>query len=379
MFINNNESPLRVCHIIGSGVRGGIESVVFNYYRFIDRSKIQFDFVIHADSPYDIPDDIKMLGCKIHKVPSYKYLSAYISSLKKIFKENNYTIVHSHITALSVFPLYAAKMAGVPIRIAHSHSTAGRGRGELARNIVKFALKQFSCVYPTHFMGCSNYATKWLFGESFCRKNGYQVLWNALDLDRFKYSEKVRNQVRRELDIEDKIVIGHIGRFMPQKNHAFLIDIFAEMQKLNNKTALLLIGDGPLKAKTEEKVRNLGLANSVHFLGIRDDIPSLYCAMDLFLLPSLYEGLPVTTVEAQSIGLPCLVSDTTPDKALTALEKKAPLDISPREWAIRALEHAKTLVTPQHEMLSKMGYDIRIENRKLVEYYLRLFAKCSSN
>jgi glycosyltransferase EpsF len=292
--------------VIGSIAKGGVEAVVFNYYRTIDRERVQFDFIIDEDSPNEIPNDIQELGCRVYKIPSYRHLPAYMKSLKRIFAEGQYRIVHSHMNTLSVFALSAAKRAGVPVRSAHSHSTAGKG--EFARNIMKYALRPFSRVCPTHLFACSEYAGRWLFGDRAFEKGEVTVIRNAIDTSKFRFNAQTRERVRRELGVTDKLVIGHVGRFMPQKNHTFLLDIFAEVHRKKPDSVLLLIGDGELRQAMEEKAEWLGLGDSVMFLGARDDVHELYQAMDEFVLPSLYEGLAVVRVEAASAGLPCLVS-----------------------------------------------------------------------
>jgi glycosyltransferase EpsF len=373
---SDSHAPIRVAHVIGKVAKGGVESVVFNYYRFIDRNKVQFDFIIDDDSPCDIPVEILSLGCRVYRIPSYRHLNSYIAALKKIFREEKPEIVHSHMNTLSLFSLYAAKDAGVPIRIAHSHSTAGAGRGEVFRNAFKSILKNFSCIYPTHFMGCSAYAAKWLFGERFCANREYTVLNNALDLDRFSFDENLRDGIRKELGLGDAFVVGHVGRFMPQKNHGFLIDVFREIHEMDPRAKLLLVGDGPLKNDVRKKVCVHALEDNVLFLGARDDVPRLYGAMDFFLLPSLYEGLPVTIVEAQCIGLPCLVSDSITDEAiLTDWGKRMSLENSPKEWAQEVMTHAKLGRVPQKEALARSGFDIRKEAVALDTLYERLLVE----
>ena len=269
---------------------GGVESVVMNYYRNIDKSKVQFHFICDEDST-DIPyEEIEKLGGKVIIVPPYQKLFKYQKELYKIFKENSYKIVHSHINALSVFPLRVAKKAGVPIRIAHSHSTSNKK--EWKKNIVKNILRPFSKVYANHFFACTKHAGEWLFGKKIIERKELNVINNAIDLKKFEFNEKTREDLRKELGIkEDTMVIGHIGRFMKQKNHDFLIDVFNELIKKNENSILMLIGQGPLLNDMKQKVRDLKIEDKVKFIGQVTDVEKYYNIMDIFLFPSIYEGL----------------------------------------------------------------------------------------
>ena len=269
---------------------GGVESVVMNYYRNIDKSKVQFHFICDEDST-DIPyDEIEKLGGKVIVVPPYQKLFKYQKELYKIFKENNYKIVHSHINALSVFPLRIAKKAGVPIRIAHSHSTSNKK--EWKKNLIKDVLRPFSKIYANQFFACTEHAGKWLFGKKVLERKELNVINNAIDLKKFEFNEKIREDLRKELGIkEDTIVIGHIGRFMRQKNHEFLIDVFNELYKKNQNTVLILIGQGPLLNEIKQKARNLNIEDKIKFIGQITDVEKYYNIMDVFVFPSIYEGL----------------------------------------------------------------------------------------
>ena len=356
--------------IIGKWVGGGVEAVIMNYYRHINHNRIQFDFICDSDSTNIPYDEIEKLGGRVILVPPYQKLPSYIKELKKVLKENNYQIVHSNINTLSVFPLYAAKKAGVPIRIAHSHSTSNKK--EWKKNLIKNLLKPFSKVYATNYMCCSELAGKWLFGTKEFNKGKVYLLNNAIDLDQFQYNEKTRISKRKQLGIESNtFVVGHIGRFVEQKNHRFLIDIFNELHKKNNNSILLLAGQGPLKKEMEEKVHALGIEDSVLFLGQRSDVDELYQAFDLFLLPSLYEGLPVVGVEAQASGNLCYLSDdmTKETKVLDSTVFMS-LDKNAEEWAEAILKDAKNYKKHNtKEEVSKNGFDIEKEADKLIKKY----------
>ena len=359
-----NLEPIRIAQVIGKWLGGGVESVVMNYYRHIDKNKIQFDFICDNDSTNIPYDEIEKLGGRVILVPPYQKVFEYQKELVKIFKENNYKIVHSHINTLSVFPLRAAKKAGVPIRIAHSHSTTNKK--EWKKNLLKQALRPFSKVYATDYMCCSELAGRWLFGDKEYDKGNVYLLNNAIDLDKFKYDEKIRKEKRKELNIkDDTLVIGHVGRFVEQKNHRFLIDIFNEVHKQNNNSLLILVGQGPLMEEIKRKVKNLGLEDCVKFLGQRTDVNELYNAMDLFLFPSLYEGLGMVLIEAQANGLPCIASTEIPEIAdISNNVQFYNLNDSIDTWL-------KNYEVKRFKYSGKYGsYNIKTEAKKLEKYYL---------
>ena len=365
------KEPIRIAHIVGKWLGGGVEAVIMNYYSHIDRDKVQFDLICDNDST-DIPyEEIEKLGGKVILIPPYQKVFKYIKELKRVLKEGEYKIVHSHINTLSVFPLYAAKKAGVPVRIAHSHSTTNKK--EWKKNLMKLALRPFAKTFATDYFACSELAGRWLFGDKTFDEGKVYVLNNAIDLDKFKYDEKIRKEKRKELKIkDDTIVIGHIGRFVEQKNHRGLIDIFNEIHKINNNTILLLAGQGPLMEEMKEKVKSLDLEKNVKFLGQRSDANELYQAFDVFLLPSLYEGLPVVGVEAQAAGLLCILSDdmTKETKVLETTEFLS-LSATPTVWAnilLQSLEKYKRKDTLNE--ITKNGFNIQEEAHKLDEKYI---------
>lgn len=372
--METKEEPIRIPQIVGKWLGGGIEAVVISEYLAMDKSKIQFDFICDEDStniPYDL---IEKNGGRVIIIPPYQKAFKYHKELKKVLKENNYKIVHSHISTMSVFSLFAAKCAGVPVRIAHSHSTTNKK--EKKKNLMKQVLRPFSKVFATNYMCCSELAGRWLFGNKEYDKGNVYLLNNAIDLDKFKYDEKLRKKKRKELGIkDDTLVIGHLGRFVAQKNHTFLIDIFNEIHKKNNNSILLLAGQGPLMKDIKNKVKGLNLDDSVKFLGQRNDANELYQAFDVFLLPSLYEGLPVVGVEAQASGLLCYLSDDmTKETKVLDITKFMSLNNTPEEWADNILDDVKKYkrIDTSKEMTAK-NFNIKEEAKKLEEYYLNLY------
>lgn len=355
--------PIRVAQIVGKMINGGVEAVVMNYYRFIDRAKIQFDFIVDEDSTYIPREEIESLGGRIYIVPPYQKINKYIPALIMLFKENKYQIVHSHINTLSVFPLYAAKKAGVPIRIAHNHSTAAPG--EWKKNILKYSLRPFAKVYATHYAACSRHAGEWLFGKKSVERGEVTIFNNAIDLDKFKYDENVRNEVRKELGLEGKFVIGHVGRFCYQKNQEFLIDIFEEVHRQNPNAVLMLVGDGPDRAKIEEKIKMI--RNMVMLLGNRTDVYRLYSAMDVFVFPSRYEGFGIAALEAQFCGIKTVMSERVPQDAIISDGAiTIPLDFPMSKWVMEILKQDDHRNNLNERALE---YDIKLQSIKLIKYY----------
>ena len=363
-----SKNVVRVAHIIGKWLGGGVEAVVMNYYRNIDRSKIQFDFICDNDSTNIPYKEIDELGGRVILIPPYQKPFKYHKELKKVLKDNHYKIVHSHINTMSIFPLFAAKCACVPVRIAHSHSTTNKK--EWKKNLVKLVLRPFAKVFATDYVACTKHAGKWMFGK----KENVFILNNAIDLDKFKYNEKVRKEKRKELKIDnDTLVIGHAGRFVAQKNHDYIIDIFNEVHKENKNSVLVLVGQGPLMDSIKNKVKSLNIDDSVIFLGQRDDIDELYQAFDIFLFPSLYEGLGMVLVEAQVSGLRSYASTEVPKIAkVTENVDFLDLDCAPEIWATLILNQDNENKRRSYiDEISSKGYNIKIENKKLEDYYLR--------
>ena len=367
------KEPIRVAQIIGKWVGGGVEAVVMNYYRNIDKSKIQFDFICDDDSTNIPYDEIEALGGKVILIPPYQNVFKYQKKLKRVLKEGNYQIVHSHINTLSVFSLFAAKCAKVPVRIAHSHSTTNKK--EWKKNLLKILLRPFVKLFATDYMACTEHAGRWMFGNKKFDKGNVYLLNNAIDLEKFKYNKNIRKRIREELRIpNDTYVIGHIGRFVEQKNHRFLLDIFNHYQKSNDNCILLLIGQGPLVHEMKEIVKKYNIENKVLFLGQKENVNDYYNSFDLFLFPSLYEGLGMVMVEAQVNGLICLASSEVPKNAavLNAV-KFNDLNDSINNWC-NIIENFNTKYNRNilDESFCKAGYSITIEASKLLDKYLEL-------
>ncbi len=368
---------IRVAHIMGKMVSGGVESVVMNYYRNIDKNELQFDFIIDEDSTYIPYEEIENMGGNIILVPPYQKLFSYINNLKVVLQENDYKIVHSHLNVLSIFPLYVAKKINIPIRIAHSHSTSNKK--EWKKNIVKNMLRPFSKVNANHYFCCSELAGRWLFGNKVYVDSKVKLINNAINIDKFAYNEEIRCTVRSKLEIEGKCVIGHVGRFVKQKNHIGLINIFNEIYKKEPNSILLLAGDGPLLDSIKNEVNNLNLTSAVKFLGVRSDINEIMQAIDIFLLPSLYEGLPVVGIEAQASGALCILSDNmTKETKVIDTTKFIKIEDNAEELAIEILELYKDFKRKDtRQEIIDANFDIKTEAKKLQNYYIELYRQVS--
>ena len=364
--------PVRIAHVIGKARNGGVEAAVLNYYKYIDRTKIQYDFLIYEDSTHIPEQFIKDLGGNIIIIPPYQKPFAYHKALYQLFTRNHYPLVYSHINTLSVFPLFAAWRAGVPIRAAHSHTTAGRG--EFKRNVMKYTLRNFSRTFATEWCACSRLAGAFQFGRK-AMDSGRVIIWpNAIEVERFAFNEAVRQEMRKYLKLEDKFVVGHAGRFMKQKNHSFLIDIFAEIHRRRDDAVLLLMGDGPLMDDITAKVMRLGLNDCVIFAGNVSDMERYYQAMDVFVFPSLYEGLGIVAVEAQVCGLPVLCSTEIPDEAkICDALRFMSLKDSAADWAREALRISNGHIRRDMSSYAReAGFDVKAQAKKLTEWYCGL-------
>lgn len=343
--------------------------MLMNYYRQMREKGIQFDFLVHRTEEGHYDREIASLGGRIYPMPQIRpgnYLR-YFKLLDDFFaKHREYKVVHSHMNENSGFVLRAARKAGVPCRIIHSHlSDLGLDYKYPFRLYARMAIKD----HPSDYFACSARAGEWLFGKRKPVSSKVTVLHNAVNAAEFRYNEAVRLAVRRELRAGDALVIGHIGRFNEQKNHRFLLQIFESIHRRNPNTLLVMAGDGHLRPLMEKEAEKRGIAHAVRFLGVREDVANLLQAMDLFLFPSLFEGLPVVLVEAQAAGLRCVVSDRiTREADITGRVTFLPLEQSPDEWSDAVLgmtyEHADT-----RSQLRARGYDAEAMAEWLSDYY----------
>ena len=370
---------IRVAQILGKMNGGGVEQVVMNYYRAIDREKIQFDFYLFKGSKYVPAEEIKALGGRIFVLPTLKHPARYLKVLRRLLEENGYNIVHCHLSTLSYLPLLAAKQAGVKTRILHNHSTSG-GVREWHRNIAKALLKPLARLNATDYFACSEYASRWIYGSravvplsepEIPGVKRVRLMPNAIDTEKFSFSEKKRREMRRELKIPESVqVFGHVGRFCPQKNQSFLVDVFREIHAQCKNSCLVMAGTGEDMELIRSKVISAGLSDRVIFAGQLADTSGFYSAIDCFLLPSNYEGLGMVAVEAQCAGLPCIVSQNVPDEAkIIPASQTLPLG-NAADWACAALCCSGIREKNSAGLVAARGYDIYKSAEALAEYYL---------
>lgn len=359
--------PIRVLQIVTYMGRGGLETMLMNYYRHIDRDKVQFDFLVHRDFEADYDREILALGGRIYHISRLiPWSASYKRELKNFFRSHSeYRIVHVHQDCLSSVALQCAKECGIPVRIAHSHSS------NAVKNIkypIKAYYKTQIVKYATHFWACGAQAGNWMF-------NGkkYEIVRNAIDIEKYQYALNIRQQIRSIFHLQRSLIVGHVGNFTPAKNHVFLIDIFAEIKKIRPDAKLLLVGGGEGMTAIQQKVEKLGLKDSVIFTGVRPDVNRLLQAMDVFVFPSLYEGLPVTMVEAQAAGLPCVISDKVPDECIVTegLVTVQKLSDSVGNWAKHIVSRANMQRKDTGEQIKAHGFDIAENAKWLEEFYLK--------
>lgn len=365
---------IRVLQCVNDMHRAGLETMLMNYYRHIDRDKIQFDFLTHRPYRSDYDDEIESLGGKIYYAPRLypQNYPKYFKWMKSFFDEHKeYKIVHSHIDAMSYLPLKAAKKANIPIRIAHSHNTS------IDRDF-KYLLKQYYrfkiTTVANYYCACGKEAGQFLFPQQHIK-----YIPNAIEINNFLYDEQEREKKRKELDVSNKIVLGHVGRLSYQKNHMFLLDIFKKVSQIHEDAILLLVGTGEKEQEIKNKIHDLCLDSKVLLLGKREDVNDIYQAMDIFVMPSLFEGVPVTGIEAQFAGLPCVFSDRVPQEVdFTGNCNFVGLDRDINVWVeiiLQAVSIKKR--DKQGENVRESKYNINIAKDILSDYYLSLMAELS--
>lgn len=362
---------MRVAQVIGKLADGGVEAVVNNYYRHTDAGSIQFDYFIDEDSERPPSPEMISRGARYYTVPSSRHMLRRVRALTRLFRQNGYTIVHAHMNTLNAPVLYAAWRAKAPVRISHNHSMGHPREGK--RNAVKQALRLTGGWFATMRLACGEAAGRWLFGSRAFDRGRVTVLPNAVDLSAYRFDPQARDRLREELGAGDRLVVGHAGRFTKQKNHGFLLEIFGALLEREPNAVLWLVGEGERKEEIRQLAERMGIADSVAFLGKRSDLAKLYSAMDCFLLPSLYEGVPLVGVEAQAAGLPCFFS-TEVSREVAALDEARfiPLDAPAGEWAA-AIAGGAPLADEQRtraaDRMQNGPYDLERTGRLLQEIY----------
>ena len=355
----------KILHLVYGLGHGGVESVIYNYFSRINN----YELIIGTQSILNekIIKKFEKIGFSVYELPEKKMgLIKYCKKLYQLIRKEKPDIIHCHMTMGNFLPNIVAFFAGVKIRISHSHFAYAE------KSIITSIYSCLGKIFSNRYMACTVDAAHYLFGKNI--KNVY-ILNNAIEVDKFKYSEKKRNLIRHKLNIENNFVIGNVGRFTHQKNHKFLIDIFMEITKLRKDAILLLIGNGELEEEIRSKIAELDLINNVIFLENREDINELMMAMDVFLFPTLFEGLGIVLIEAQSTGLKCICSKNVPkDVKVTKNIKFLDLQLPPEKWA-RECVNIDTIDRENIDFnaFKNSGYDIHDEVKKLENYYDNIF------
>lgn len=361
----------RVLNVIGKRPCGGIGSFVINYQSNFQPNIIKIDYLIFDDELQgDFDKKVSKLGSTVYVLPALKNrrLFSIWREIEKFFKVHaeEYVAVHLHSVNIAFMILTAARKNGIKNLLAHSHATM---YSDKKLNGIR---NYFLCLnlnkQATMYLACSRAAGQFLFGKN--NSSEIVILNNAIDCDKFKFSKLIRQEIREDLNLQEKYVVGHVGRFNEQKNHKFLINIFEEIYKINNKAVLLLIGDGPLVPEIDRMIKEKHLESSIMKLGMRNDVAKLLQGMDVFVLPSLYEGLPVIGIEAQASGLPCVMSDKVTTEVSIINVKFMSLKQDAYQWAV-CINYMKNSIRREDaaKIVSDAGYNIKIEALKLQKIY----------
>lgn len=365
--------PIRILQVLGWLNIGGAETMVMNLYRNIDRTKIQFDFIIHSAQKGDFTDEILSLGGRIYSIPKYKVINhfEYKNAWKDFFNNHKeYRIIHTHVRSTAPIFLKIAKKYGL-ITISHSHSSkSSKGFIELFKSILQRGIKHHS----DYMFACSLSAGRWLFGKNSITKNNFYILKNAIDSKKFTFNLDQRIKIRNELNINDKIVLGHVGRLNYIKNQSFLIDILNVLLKKNKKYFLVLVGEGSIMKQLVAKAKEYGIQDNIIFIGSSDRVNELMQAFDLFVFPSLFEGLGISVIEAQAAGLQCVISDKVPSEAiLTKNVCVVPLCSNEEIWAKKILNSDKENGhNNTYDIIAEDGYDIGTTADWLTNFYKKI-------
>lgn len=366
--------PIRVAQVVGRMKSGGVERTILNHFTHIDPTRIQFDFFAQEDSTSIPYKEIENHGGRVFLIPSYKNLPQYLLACERLFRETRPDIVHSNMNALSVFPLRAAKKANIPIRIAHSHSTADSH--EHIKTLAKDILKPFSRIYPTNYAACSLHAARWLFGNKIVDEDKVFILHNAININNFTFNPEIRLKKRQELGIENsQVLIGQVGRISHQKNQLFTLQVFAQLLRIIPNAVLTIVGDSDGVDLIKE-IERLGISNHIRMLGVRNDVSQLYSAFDVLMFPSTYEGLGMASIEAQAADLPVISSTEVPEEAdiIPELVYRVSLqDSITNQWIPsiqKALsEHPAQYRTSRYTQVKDAGYDIVESASRLTNWY----------
>lgn len=366
----------RVAVIMGKMHSGGKKNLVMEYYRHIDRNRYQFDFICDDDSNAIPDEEIEALGGRVYRVAPYQKIWKHMADLNRIFKENKYEIMHAYDNLMNLFPLLIAKKHGVKVRISESISTGNKGEAQI---VVKYALKPFAEVATNYLMANSTESAVFQFGQKTWDSGKVAMFKTVIDAEGNAFNAEVRKAKREQMGWkDDEMILGFIGRFVAQKNPIFLMEIMGEIHTMEPKAKLVVVGHGPMEDKIRAKAEELGLGDSFCFVGKTEDIKPLYNAFDAFLLPSLYEGMPVVGVEAQCTGLPTIMADTiTTETTACSLAHYLPLGIGAKGWAEKVLEITRENMPKRRSYAQEVieaGFDSAFEAKRMADYYDKALA-----
>lgn len=368
--------PIRILQAFVANDKGGLTGYICQNYRFINRNKVQFDFLTFEDEKLDFEDEFIDMGARFYHISRPSHPISYAKSLKSILNQTEYAAVHFNMSYANFIPIIIARWIGAKKIIMHSHSTAIDDRRDSIRfaKIIIHKLGRYLMNYMAdEYLACSSLAAKWMYPGSILQSKHYHMARNAIDVSKYNYNPHVRDDIRRKLKInDDTFVIGHVGRFTYQKNHEFLIDVFKQVHDKLNNSLLLLIGEGPEENQMKEKAVSLGLASHVLFLGRRNDVPKLFQAMDCFVLPSRFEGLGIVGIEAQSAGLQCIFSDVVP-KEVDIMGDSIFLSLEHSElWISEILKITSLKKRKNTEaQVDAAGYNIHSEIKRIEKFYTK--------
>lgn len=365
---------IRILHSVSNMDRAGVETMLMNYYRHMDREKVQFDFLANKPKIGDYEEEIKEMGGRIFRTPGYKSYNKYLKYMKKLFADHpEYKIIHTHNGSLMIYALKTAKECNIPVRIAHAHATA------IPRDFkkpIKMCVKPFIKFAANHYWGCSDAAGEFYFTKKRWHNSDNQLIHNAIELDKFAYNEQSRARLREQYGLTDKFVIGNIGRFTWQKNHKKLIDVFYEIHKQNPDARLVLVGVGELENEMKAQISALNMTDAVVFTGLQTNVEEWYSVFDVFVMTSHYEGLPVVGIEAQASDLPCFFTDTiTPEVKILEKTQFLGLNDEPKVWADAILSCNITKRESRYEEMKNAGYDIKTEAKRMEDMYIKLYSQ----
>lgn len=373
---------IKVLHFVNNLEYGGIQIFLKNCLPYMNLTKVQPELLVLDDGKHHpLEDEFARLNIKVHKLIGIWVrrpgdIKKCLAAVDAFFSKNKYNIVHSHNSNKNLLILCAAKKYGVPIRIAHSHNSISAHNSTSFRLLWQKTCKTLISLFATHYFACSKLAAATNFSRKLIKSNRVKIINNGINTKNFIYDKQTRNDYRKTLGLENKFVIGHIGRFAYQKNHEFLIDVFAEVYAQNPHSVLLLIGEGELERDMRRKVGKLKLADAVRFLGVRPDIPNLLQAIDVFVLPSRFEGLGIVAIETQAAGLKTLASDAVPPEAqITDLFEYIPLNQSASGWAEIIMQYQGYERRNTYDEIVAAGFDMEKVSQILEKFYFNAIRK----